>query len=173
MLAGRIAPELGGSDAHLDVLGANYYPDNQWIDGGGALSPDSPDRVRLSTLLADLYHRYGREIVISETGTEDEGRGPWIREVSAEVEAARRRRVPVGGICLYPIINHPGWEDERHCRNGLWDYAGPRGGRPAHAPLVRHLLAGSSRAVSRSATPARPARTRRSPSRRSRPASPR
>lgn len=161
MLAGRAAPELGGSEAHLDVLGANYYPDNQWLDGGGTLPADSAARVRLSALLVELYRRYGREIVISETGTEDEGRAPWIREVSAEVEAARRRRVPVRGICLYPIVNHPGWEDDRHCRNGLWDYPGPRGGRRAHRPLVRHLMSVPRAPISRS-SPATPARTPRS-----------
>ncbi len=141
MLAGRVAPELGGAERHLDVLGANYYPDNQWIAGGETLDPDSPHRARLSTLLAALHHRYGRDIVISETGTEDAARGPWLREVTAEVDMAVAAAVPVGGICLYPILNHPGWEDDRHCRNGIWDYAGVRGGRRAHRPLVRHVQA--------------------------------
>ena len=30
MLAGRLLPELGGSPAHLDVVGINYYWTNQW-----------------------------------------------------------------------------------------------------------------------------------------------
>ena len=139
MLAGRVAPELGGSERHLDVIGANYYPDNQWTVGGGRIADEA--RVRLSTMLAALHRRYGRPILISETGTEDRARGAWVREVSAEVEAARAAGVPMGGICLYPILNHPGWDDDRHCRNGIWDYAGPRGGRRAHRPLVRHVVA--------------------------------
>ena len=28
MLAGRLAPELGGSEAHLDLVGVNFYPLN-------------------------------------------------------------------------------------------------------------------------------------------------
>lgn len=143
MLAGRVAPELGGSERHLDALGANYYPDNQWMAGGGALPSGSAHRTPLSELLATVQGRYGREVLISETGTEDAGRGPWLREVSAQVHEALGRGVPLGGICLYPILNHPGWEDERHCRNGIWDYPGPRGGRRAHRPLVRQVLRGS------------------------------
>jgi beta-glucosidase/6-phospho-beta-glucosidase/beta-galactosidase len=141
MLAGRVAPELGGSERHLDVLGVNYYPDNQWTIGGGALAPDSADRVELSEMLAEVHRRFGRPILISETGTEDEGRGPWLSEVTREVDAAIVAGVPVEGICLYPVLNHPGWEDERHCRNGLWDYPGPRGGRQVHRPLRRVLSA--------------------------------
>jgi hypothetical protein len=144
MLAGRVAPELGGSERHLDVLGANYYPDNQWTSDGATLAADSDARVPLSTLLASLHARYDRPILISETGTEDADRGPWLREVSAEVDRAVEQGVPVGGICLYPILNHPGWEDDRHCRNGIWDYPGPRGGRAAHRPLVAHVRAASA-----------------------------
>ena len=173
MMAGRLFPELGGSEGHLDVLGANYYPDNQWSVDGATLPAGHPDRVRLSTLMADLHGRYGREIIISETGAEDEARGPWIREVSAEVDDARRRGVPLGGICLYPIVNHPGWEDDRHCHNGIWDYPGPKGGRRAHRPLLRHVLAAAAdrRRVSRSGSRSGAGRASRSPSRASRPAS--
>ena len=72
MLAGRAAPELGGSERHLDVIGANYYPDNQWSVGGERVAAHG--RVRLCTLLEALHQRYGREILISETGTEDRAR---------------------------------------------------------------------------------------------------
>lgn len=140
MLAGRVAPELGGSPEHLDVLGANYYPDNQWVHGDGTLPLGSPRRMRLSALLVELHARYDRPIIISETGAEGRIRGPWLRSVTSEVARAVSLGVPVGGICLYPILNHPGWEDDRHCRNGVWDYAGPRGGRSAYRPLARHIV---------------------------------
>jgi hypothetical protein len=74
-------------------------------------------------------------------------RGAWLREVIREVDTAVSSAVPVGGICLYPILNHPGWEDDRHCHNGIWDYAGARGGRRAHRPLVRHVLRERGRRV--------------------------
>lgn len=143
MIAGRSAPELGGSETHLDVLGANYYPDNQWRVDGAGLTHDSDRRVRLSTLLERLHGRYARPIIISETGAEDGARGPWLREVAAEVRTAVDAGVPMRGVCLYPILNHPGWEDDRHCRNGVWDYAGPRGGRAAYRPLIRELVSGA------------------------------
>jgi hypothetical protein len=47
--------------------------------------------------------------------------------------------VPVHGLCLYPIVNHPGWEDDRHCHNGLWDYADAAGERNIYAPLATEL----------------------------------
>ena len=43
--------------------------------------------------------------------------------------------VPLVGLCLYPIVNHPGWDDDRHCQNGLWDYADANGGRESYAPF--------------------------------------
>jgi hypothetical protein len=45
----------------------------------------------------------------------------------------------VGGICLYPIVNHPGWEDDRHCHNGLWDYPNEKGEREIYLPLSEEL----------------------------------
>ena len=43
------------------------------------------------------------------------------------------------GLCLYPIVNHPGWEDDRHCFNGLWDYVDGDGRRELYQPLAREL----------------------------------
>jgi hypothetical protein len=45
----------------------------------------------------------------------------------------------VEGICLYPIVNHPGWEDDRHCYNGLWDYPNEMGEREIYVPLAEEL----------------------------------
>jgi hypothetical protein len=45
----------------------------------------------------------------------------------------------VEGICLYPIVNHPGWEDDRHCHNALWDYANEKGEREIYVPLAEEL----------------------------------
>ena len=42
-------------------------------------------------------------------------------------------------MCLYPIVNHPGWEDERHCHNGLWDYCNESGHREIYSPLADEL----------------------------------
>jgi hypothetical protein len=47
--------------------------------------------------------------------------------------------LPFQGICLYPIANHPGWENERHCYNGLLDYPDQFGAREVCLPLSREL----------------------------------
>ena len=119
LIAGRIWPQIGGAPDLLDIVGANYYPTNQWIHGGPAIGPDHPLHRPLSDLLFELHARTGRPILLSETGTEDAARGPWLRLVAREVRRARARGVPVEGICLYPVADHLGWDDDRHCRNGL------------------------------------------------------
>ena len=43
------------------------------------------------------------------------------------------------GLCIYPIIDYPGWGDNRHCHSGLWDYADDEGRRAIYEPLAREL----------------------------------
>jgi len=52
---------------------------------------------------------------------------------------AKEKGVPVEGICLYPIVNHPGWDDERHCHNGLWCYPDESGSREMYEPLAAEI----------------------------------
>ena len=142
MIAGRRAPELGGTEADLDVLGVNYYVHNQWFFPGGhgsMISPTSPHYRPLHRLLLDVHERYHRPFFIAETGIENEVRGPWLAYVAHEARAAIRRGADLHGVCLYPIVNHPGWDDDRHCHNGLWDYADERGERPIYEPLAREI----------------------------------
>ena len=119
LVAGRIWPQVGGRPDLLDVVGVNYYHNNQWIHGG----PPIDRRHRLykpfHRILAETYARYGRPIFIAETGIEGDERPAWLAYVAAEVRTARRLGVPIEGICLYPILDHPGWDDERPCPNGL------------------------------------------------------
>jgi hypothetical protein len=73
---------------------------------------------------------------IAETGIEDDLRPSWFRYVAAEVSEAIKLGAQVEGICLYPIVNHPGWDDDRHCYNGLWDYPDDKGNREVYKPLA-------------------------------------
>ena len=57
----------------------------------------------------------------------------------------RRGGVPVHGLCLYPILNYPGWDDDRHCQSGLWGYPGPAGEREIHLPLAEELARQAAR----------------------------
>ena len=139
MLIGREWPQLGGAEKYVGHIGLNYYPTNQWIHHGRRLKRTDPSYRPLRELLADVHHRYGRRLLISETGTEGKDRPEWLQYVAEEVDAARLAGVPVDGICLYPILNHPGWDDDRHCPNGLWDYADDAGERELYTPLAEEL----------------------------------
>lgn len=139
MIAGRRAPELGGREEYLDVLGLNYYVHNQWYYPGGhgsMIGPSSPHSRPLHELLLNVHRRFGRPMFISETGIEDDARPAWLAYVGHETREAIRRGADLQGICLYPIVDHPGWEDDRHCHNGLWGYADDLAQREIHAPLA-------------------------------------
>jgi hypothetical protein len=56
--------------------------------------------------------------------------------VADETRRARARGVPVEGICLYPIANHLGWDDDRLCENGLLGHWPVGGTRAVDAPLL-------------------------------------
>lgn len=126
MLAGAMEPQLGGHPRYVDVIGVNYYHANQWEHPDQRLRwEDTPRDARwlpFSALLAEVYYRYWRPVVVSETSHFGAGRGRWIREVAEEVGKARQAGVDVEGLCIYPIIDRPDWEDPEHWHHsGLWD----------------------------------------------------
>jgi hypothetical protein len=139
MLSGRLCPELGGQEKYLDIIGVNYYPINQWIHEGRTLRRSHPLYKPFRNMLAEVHERYHRPLFIAETGTEDQSRPDWFNYVCSETRAAIQAGIPVEGICLYPILNHPGWDNDRHCCNGLWDYADENGEREIYEPLAREL----------------------------------
>lgn len=126
MLLGRHAPELGGHEGAVDLIGLNYYTNNQWTLDRLPVWPGHPAYVPPRDLLAQVHARYQRPLFIAETGCEGVFRPAWLRFVADEVAAARARGVPVEGICLYPVLDHPGWDDDRPCPNGLFDGCGDR-----------------------------------------------
>ncbi|HVI28071.1 beta-glucosidase [Hansschlegelia sp.] len=139
MLIGRVAPELGGSPDKLDIVGLNFYPDNQWVLGGGAIPMGHHDYKPFHEMLAETHHRYGRPVIVSETGAEHSARPAWLNYVAGEVAAAREAGVPVEGLCLYPIIDYPGWENDRLCAVGLFGAADENGRRAVYRPLAEEL----------------------------------
>ncbi|MEO8190947.1 MAG: beta-glucosidase [Acidobacteriota bacterium] len=139
MIAGRARPDLGGSEDALDIIGMNYYVQNQWIHNGNVLIPSHPQHLPLRYMMREVWLRYQRPLFIAETGIEGDARPEWLRYIGRETRAAIRLGAPVQGICLYPIVNHPGWEDDRHCTNGLWDYADMGGARAIYEPLAIEL----------------------------------
>jgi beta-glucosidase/6-phospho-beta-glucosidase/beta-galactosidase len=136
MILGRVEPELGGRDDLIDVIGVNYYIHNQSVWQGSMIVPSDPRYRPVSEMLQEVYGRYRRPIFVAETGIEDDTRPAWLRYISKEVFTAIAAGVPVEGVCLYPIVNHPGWGDDRHCYNGMFDYADAEGHRAVFQPLA-------------------------------------
>jgi len=148
MIGGRLWTELGGHEKYLDIVAVNFYPHNQWfynlkgfrrIRRFTPISRRHPSYRPFREMLAEVYERYHRPIFIAETGSENRIRAGWLRYVCQETHAAIGNGVPVHGMCLYPILNHPGWLDNRHCHNALWDYPDPKGNRKIYEPLAREL----------------------------------
>jgi hypothetical protein len=126
LLGGLKEPELGGDMRYLDIVGLNYYSGNQWEVGEKALDWDDPApderRIPFWQLARRVYDRYRRPMFIAETGHFGKGRAAWAREIAAQVDEAAAMGIPIGGICLYPIIDRPDWDDAGHWHNsGLWD----------------------------------------------------
>jgi len=150
MLGGRLCPELGGRPEYLDVLGVNYYSNNQWIHQDPntppsrrrkdvLLPPSHPLHRPIREMLREVYERYRRPVFIAETGIEGDTRPSWLRYIGQEARAAAAAGVALEGLCLYPIIDYPGWGDDRHCYSGLWDYADDEGNREIYKPLADEL----------------------------------
>lgn len=122
MLSGRTEPQLGGSGRHLDLMGVNYFPAGQWeVRSRQVLAwPHDERRRPLSELLVELHRRYRRPISISETGHVGEHRSAWLEATTQEVQRAREQGVPVHGLCLYPALDRPDWEQpQRWHQSGL------------------------------------------------------
>lgn len=139
MLCGKAWPGLGGRPEYLDILGINYYSNNQWYLGGPTIERGHPDYRPFVGILTEIHQRYGRPLLVAETGAEGDLRGDWLRYVSEQVGLAQQRGVPVEGICLYPILDYPGWDDERHCPTGLLGFADAAGRREVHSGLADEL----------------------------------
>ncbi|MFC0407408.1 glycoside hydrolase family 1 protein [Roseomonas elaeocarpi] len=139
MLFGHIAPELGGGPDAADVIGFNFYWNNQWIDNSHPLSPFDKRYIPPRELFRRTWERYGLPIFMAETSIEGDRRPGWLRFMGEEVRAAIRDGVPIEGMCLYPVLSHPGWDDGRYCPNGLLEMATEGDGRVVDAPLLAEL----------------------------------
>lgn len=138
LLCGRAEPDLGGHPAALDLLGINHYHSSQWeigterrLDWHGR----DPRRRPLAALMAEAWQRYGRPLLMAETSHVGAGRADWLHEIARETADARRAGVPVHGICLYPLVDRPDWDEAgRWHRSGLFHVAEGPGIPAARAP---------------------------------------
>jgi hypothetical protein len=153
MLMGRLHPELGGTPDLVNVVGVNFYYNNQWmLPTFEFLAWDNQDhdpRFRpLHTLFQEVYARYGKPLALTETSHPGIDRPGWISMVGRECALARQAGVSLEGICLYPIIDRPDWDHLTPWhRSGLWDarplnevmHAGQEPGRHLCQPYAEAL----------------------------------
>ena len=140
MLCGRSWPQLGGSDRYLDIVGVNFYPDNQFmLDGTTVWRGDKRYRP-FARMLEAVWHRYRRPMIVSETGAEGDHRAEWLSYVAAQCAEAIEEGVELHGVTVYPVLDYKGWVDGRDCQTGVWGHADARGRRAAHQPSVDALL---------------------------------
>jgi hypothetical protein len=149
MLCGRMCPELGGKEEYLDILGLNYYYNNQWVIDVWEFLPwlneENDSRwLPLRASLKEAYERYQKPVAITETSHPQEDRPIWIEYVAKEVAAVIKQEIPFWGICIYPIIDRPDWDHLApwHCA-GLWDVEVKEGEPPArilYEPFAEALL---------------------------------
>ena len=151
ILAGRACPELRGKPEYLDILGFNYYYNNQWVIGTADYLPwlnDYNDArwQPLSALLQQAYERYGRPIVISETSHPKEDRPGWISFIAQQCIDTLQKDIPLWGVCWYPIVDRPDWDHLTPWHQaGLWDadeneVAGGVPSRILHLPAATAFL---------------------------------
>lgn len=127
ILCGKICPELRGKPEYLDIIGVNYYYNNQWINETHetipwAELPPHPLYRSLEMLVETVFTRYGRPIVISETSHPGEDRAKWLKSVTEECLSILEKGIPLFGCCIYPLIDRPDWDhlDLWH-HSGIWD----------------------------------------------------
>jgi hypothetical protein len=137
ILFGRHHPEFGGSPDMVDIVGLNHYPHSQWIAGQGPMDWQGDKWIRPAKLIQKICRKYGKPILLSETGCEGDDRPGWFDHISSECMKAAAAGVPVMGICLYPILSHHAWTGERHCPNGLFD--GTSSAREIFMPLLHAI----------------------------------
>jgi beta-glucosidase/6-phospho-beta-glucosidase/beta-galactosidase len=127
MLAGRVAPELGGSPDILDIVGVNVYHYSQVqldVDKKREiLGPRDPRRKPLSDLLQFAWDRYRRPVIIGETSGFQENRAEWLRMTMEESLKALNAGVDLHGVCLYPFVDVPDWWTQEWAKIGIYDVA--------------------------------------------------
>jgi beta-glucosidase/6-phospho-beta-glucosidase/beta-galactosidase len=129
----------GGHASAIDFIGVNFYPHNQWRLHGGFVPLGHHDYRPFSELLAEIHQRYGKPLLITETGAEHSARPIWLSYIGQEVRRALEEGVPITGICLYPISDYRGWDNDRICQVGLFCVADGERSRTVYSPLADEL----------------------------------
>jgi protoporphyrinogen oxidase/glycosyltransferase involved in cell wall biosynthesis len=148
-----------GFEPHVPVrerfhlVGANYYHSSQWeVESRAPLHWHlrDPRRRSLASLARAVAGRYAMPVALTETSHVGSGRAEWIEELARELEVDGEGSPACAGVCLYPVVDRPDWDDvARWHRTGLWDVV-PRahrsgGRRVAHRPSLAALARAGAR----------------------------
>jgi beta-glucosidase/6-phospho-beta-glucosidase/beta-galactosidase len=139
MILGRICPELGGRADYADMLGFNYYHTNQWLHTAHPLpwAPgDHPRLLPVADILERAYQRYGLPLMLSETGHFGEHRSNWLYMIMEACEMALERGIDLRGVCIYPIIDRPDWDNMHVIDCGVWGYDAQKNRIPHEASVA-------------------------------------
>lgn len=142
IIAGRLCPELDGSPDLFDFVGVNYYYNNQWDHLNVTLPWPPVDKkfTPLSNLLLKAYYRYNKPLLLSETGHFGDLRPQWLAEITLECNRALFLGVDLRGICIYPVIDRPDWDNLSSYSNcGIWDLDENKNRIP-HQPSIGTIL---------------------------------
>jgi hypothetical protein len=147
ILCGRLCPELGGSEEYLDILGYNFYFNNQWKTNpheflDWKIGDQNPKFIPLHQLLLKAFQKYNRPFVLTETSHPKEDRPLWIKMIEIESQKLLKAALPFWGICWYPMVNRPDWDylHDWHYA-GIWDdvYDKDMPARILHEPSAEAL----------------------------------
>jgi hypothetical protein len=143
-LGGLKHPELGGSPETLDIVGVNCYSFGQMElreQGPHAALPPGDERIKpLGDLLASVWERYHRPIVVAETSGLGDSRPAWLDDIVEESLAAVRRGIDLHGVCLFPSVDMPDWHTGEWLHNGTCDLV-EEGGDLRRAPYEPYVEA--------------------------------
>ncbi len=124
IITGQLFPELGGQPCYMDLAGFNYYYNNQWHACGQGICWKSQQAfLNFPGLLKGAADRYGKPVVLTETGHFDTDRSLWIQHITGECISAMKAGVNLQGICIYPVIDRPDWDNlQKYIPCGIWGY---------------------------------------------------
>ena len=146
ILSGRICPELRGQPEYIDMIGLNYYYNNQWICNSCEFlswKDNCPGRrwKPLNALVADVNTRYNIPVVITETSHPGEDRPLWTDMIARECSLILSQGIPLLGVCIYPVIDRPDWDDlVTWHHSGVWDIEQDKHDRILYQPMANALL---------------------------------
>ncbi len=131
ILTGKICSELRGKPEYLDIIGVNFYFNNQWTFPVHQFipwneTPANPYWRSLHSLIEEVFINYKKPIVLSETSIPEDDRYDWLKMITEECLTILKSGLPLYGCCIYPIIDRPDWDFPSNWHHsGLWDIPDP------------------------------------------------